>query len=427
MNEVLKRLNSLTRFRRFFFRRPRIRARLAPSALLLVFSLSFTLNARDFFSQRNLILENHWKRLGPVYLTPRLLLRNLGYSDNIYRYSEYSVGDWTLDLGLELESDLLLGRRLILSYRILPQYHLYAQNSALSNWTLGHSLSLLSYLGPFDIRVNGHADQNFGVPNPEYGLSIRYKSSGGDAQISLGNPRHVNLQFTLAQTENEFEDLRYLSQFDLSQFDYRLQSGAVALSFGIFTRTRLALEFQRQRLIYSRLPELDAEIDQLGLSLILPELSSLRGTLSLGMQRYRPQSGLYSPLDTPYGSGSVVLQPGRRWRLLLGYQIRVQNSFNQIDQMFLQNSWNLGFDLYLSRRWRLGYRLSDNNLQYRRRSEAQMVLRSDRFQLHGLQLAWRITEKLALGLAWNKAHTVQSSQEWRRDYSFIGGYLETDF
>jgi len=382
---------------------------------------------QDFFAEREVILSNHWKRLGPIYLTPRLLIRNLGYSDNIYRFSELAQGDWTLDLGLQVQTDLLIGRRLILSYQIHPEYHLYLKNKALSNWTVGHQLGLHSYLGPFNVRLNGFANQYWGAPNPEYGLSVRYKSNGTDVLLGLGNPRHFNVQITAAQMENEFEDLRYLNQYDLSRLNYRMQSVGLALSLGIFTRTQLALKYQQQWLHYKNLGDLDARIEMMGLSLQLPELSSLRGSINLGMQRFTPRDDRLSVLNTPYGSGSLTLQPGNRWRLLLGYQIRVQDSFNLIDQLFIQNSWSLGGDIYLTRKWRIGYRFNDNALQYRLRSDAQVILQSHRYQMHTAQLAFRVTEKSAIGLTWNRVHTSESTSEWRRDYSFIGGYLETDF
>jgi hypothetical protein len=395
--------------------------------LLLLLPLTSPLFGQDFFQVRDRILMDHWKRLGPIYLTPRLLIRNLGYSDNIYQYGQFTEGDWTLDLGLQLQGDLLVGRRLILSYQVMPEYHLFARNSELSNWTVAQSLGLHSYLGPFNIRVNAVANQSWGAPNPEYGLSIRYKTSGGDAQISLGNPNYFSLLFNAGQTDNEFEDLRYLGEYDLSRFNYRLRSAGLGLGFRIFTRTQLQVRYQRQWLGYKVLAELDADLDQLGMTLILPELSSLRGTLTAGMQRYTPRNGRYNRLETPYGSGSIIFQPGRRWRLLLGYQVRTQDSFNQVDLLFVQNSWNLGYDLYLTRRWRIGYRFNDNNLQYRLRSAVETIQRREHYQMHGAQLAFRIFEKTAIGLTWSRIHTVETSSPWPRNNAFIGGYLETDF
>lgn len=403
------------------------RARLFLAFFVINLTLFSGLAAQDFFQIRDRILQDHWKRLGPIYLTPRLILRNLGYSNNIYQYGNYAEADWTLDLGMQLQSDLLVGRRLILSYQVMPEYHIFARNSQLSNLTVAQKLGLHSYLGPFNIRINGQANQSWGAPNPEYGLSIRYFSSGGDAQVSLGNPNYFNILFTAGQTDNEFDDQRYLGQYDLSRFNYRLRSAGLGLSLRIFTRTQVQLRYERQWLSYRSLSDLDAELDQLGLTLMLPELSSLRGSVTLGLQRYTPQNGAYNRLETPYGAGSVVFQPGKRWRLLLGYQVRTQDSFNQVDQIFVQNSWNIGYDLYLTRRWRIGYRFMDNNLQYRLRSASETILRREHYQTHGAQLAFRIFEKTAIGLTWNRIHTVETSSQWMRNYSFIGGYLETDF
>ncbi len=394
-------------------------------AFLFLFSL--TLCAQDFFAHRDQILDNSWKKFGPIYLTPRLLIRNAGYSDNIYQYADYRQGDWTMNLGLQLQADLLVGQRLILSYQILPEYHLYAKASELSNWTVGHTLGLHTYLGHFDLRLSGHTRHSWGNPNPEYGMAVRYQSRGGQAELAIGNLSHFNLLLTADYNENEFEDLRYLDQYNLSLFDHRLQGGGLAVGLRVFTRTQLRLSFHHQDLHYRNSVDLDARIDQLGLSLSLPEIGSLRGNLSLGVQRYTPDSNAFSRLDTPYGSGNLIFQPGRRWRLLLGYQIRVQDSFNQVQQLFVQNSWNLGLDCYLAKRWRIGYRFTDNNLQYRLRSDADTVLFRDRFQLHGASLAFRLFEKTAVGLSWNRMHTVESGAQRRRDYSFIGGYLETDF
>lgn len=398
------------------------------SSLVTIFILlSLSLFSQDFFSHRDQILDNHWKKLGPLYLTPALLIRNLGYSDNIYQYSAYAAGDWTADLGLRLQSDILLGRRLILSYQLTPEYHFYAENSELSNWTAGQRLELHSYLGFLDLRVGGQLNQSWGVPNPEYGLSLRYKTRGGDLAISLGNPNYLHLQFHGSLTENEYEDRRYIGVYDLSLFDYRLQSAGLALGTRVFTRTRLSLSYTRQELRYPSLPDLDAAIDQLGLNLVLPELSSLRGSLSLGVQRYRPKNGAFSPLDTPYGSGSVIFQPGKRWRLVLGYRISVQNSFRETDRVLLQAGWNAGLDIYLARRWRVGYRLNDNRLSYRLRSEAGTTLFRDHFQTHGAVLAYRLFQKTAIGLSWSRVHSLETGSGWGRNYSFIGGYLETDF
>jgi len=122
--------------------------------LFLTLTLTLTLSVRsdDFFKVKDrVIAEAKWK-LGFLYLTPLMVLQNVGYTSSIYTYQEEEHPDWTGDIGLGLRTSAIAANRFILEAEDLPIYSFYLKNKEYRTWSNRFEASVYSYAGSFNIK-----------------------------------------------------------------------------------------------------------------------------------------------------------------------------------------------------------------------------------------------------------------------------------
>ena len=115
--------------------------------VIILFLISLNLFSEDFFRVKEKIVRESWKKISFIYLYPRLSIRNIGYSNNIYLMKEDSEPDWTADLGLQMILSSIFLNRFIFQIDEFPYYSFYAKNKMSAHLIMNLDLMYIHILG----------------------------------------------------------------------------------------------------------------------------------------------------------------------------------------------------------------------------------------------------------------------------------------
>lgn len=383
--------------------------------------------AEDFFKLREKILEGAWKKIAFFYITPTLTVENVGYTSNIYSYNALEEPDWTADLGLNLQVSSFLGNRFILVVNENPSYLFYAKNKDYGAFNNRLEAALYTYLGRFNLEYRFDTDYIMGRPTAEFGVHARIRTR--EHQFSLDYGRHDNffINLYLKQGKSEYDDERYLGQYNLKHSLNReeLRVG-INLNKIIFSRTRLFLNFEyfEQELEFKT--ERNGIGKQVSLGIEFPAISRIKGSLEFGLKAFNISHSLYKNYTIPFGSGKVTIELFRRFRFHFQYLVDNFYTFWQENQRFNQKSMGAGVEFYLGKGIKLGYTYRLGRLTYENLTDGDKT-RQDDFHMSGIYLGIRVFKKFGIGLEYRRFRANSNLLAFTRNNDFIGGYITHEF
>ncbi len=394
------------------------------STVLGLFSPFF---AKDFFKVKESIEESSWRKIGFIYIKPSLMIRDVGYSSNIYSYEKSKNPDWTADLGASFIFSSILGNRFIIRVTDTPYYSFYLHNKKQENFNNRLKADLITYFGNINIHYSYSGGRFKTRPTSEFGAKTVIRNLSHNISLDLG--RQNSLFFTIYLKNNRilFEDINYLDDYDLSgTMDRIANTIGGAVNIPIFTRTHISFHFDYFDNNFLNNSLRNGFGRKAYTQIEFPEIGIIKGRFSIGMKYFNPSEKDAEEYLKPVGSGNVSIRLFRKLNLLLGYTIDNHYSFSQSDAYFDTRSFSIGTNFYLTRFLRIGYRFSNINNKYRLISDESLV-RSDSWVSSDATVVFRIKRNLGFGIKYTNFSGRSTNLDFVRNYSFIGGYITHEF
>lgn len=391
------------------------------------FCLCGILYGDDFFKVKKSIVENAWKKVAFLYVTPAATLENLGYTSNIYFYREMEEPDWTADAGLDLLVSSFLGNRFILTVNEKPYYSFYAENveqRALSNRL---KTTVHTYLGRINLKYSYSSDYIKGRPTSEFGAFIRTLSSDHLASLDFGKYENLFLNLYFKINNIKYYEENYLGQYNLKQSMNREDLNAgIRLNKTIFSRTQLFLNYEYYEYKFAFQTLRNGSGQQVSMGIVFPEVGRISGALELGVKKFTPGNSLYRDYTKLFGSGEATIELFRRLKCEFQYLVNNFYSFWSIDQSFNERSLGVTLEYYIIRNIKIGFNHQWGMLSYEYLTDGKTI-RQDDFYTTALYFGIRVFKKMGIGLEYRKYRADADAQGFSRSSDFIGGYLTHEF
>lgn len=365
--------------------------------------------------------------MGFIYLTPLLMLDNVGYTSSIYTYQEEEYPDWTGDFGLGLRASAIAANRFILQAEDLPYYSFYLENEQFRTWSNQFKAAAYSYAGPFNFKAGFVQNDLYRRPQLEFTSPYHYRDSEWNGEIDIG--RRYNLFVTAYASFNklEYDEDPYLGAYDLSQrLNHKEDTLGLRLNKPVFTSTLVYANYERTNYKFEQSLERNTKAQQLALGVQFPEMGSLQGSFQIGVRRYEPSNPLYQATQRANGRGDVRLTLADRVRLNVFYAIDTRFSYYSSDVFFDDNSFGGGTEVYLTRFLKAGGNYRDGRLKYRSFIDLELQ-RSDRIRNQQYFLAIPFFGKTSLGFSYNIYRLTSDVLELDYTRSFWALFLQYGF
>lgn len=397
------------------------------AAAVFIMTTSLFVFPEDFFNLKKNIVNNSWRRIGFVYVQPSLLLKEVGYSSNIYYYGDNVQPDWTADIGTELRLSSILGKRFIFRITETPYYSFYLHNKSEENFNNRFRGEAFSHFGNININYSYSFGRYKSRPTSEFGARTNIKNRVNDISVEFGDQRSLFAGLYYSNGKITYEDRNYLDNYDLpGSMDKIDNVFGGFLNIPIFTKTRLLLKFEYFEYAFINESIRDGIGDRAYLEIKFPEISIIRGSFTIGLKYFKPGAQGAEEYIKPVGSGKISLRFLRKLKFNFGYAIDNQYSFWELDAYYDHISFNIGADFYATRNLRIGYNYSSEKNRYRKIS-GDAIGRNDNITTSEGTIVLRVSSNTGIGIKYTFFSSGSSIPGFNRNYSFIGGYLTHEF
>jgi len=403
----------------FFFRKRLL--------VIILFLISLNLFSEDFFKIKEGIEKGSWKKVSFLYLTPKLLLRNIGYSNNIYLLERDSKPDWTADLGLQMIISSIFLNRFIFQIDELPYYSYYAKNKDERSFNNVFGFNLYSYVGFLNLKYQFKKLYVKQRPTSEFGRRVRQNLINHTLSLDFGTHDSFFLNLYVKQNSVKYSDELYMEEYNLyNLLNHKEYSGGIGINKIIFSRTILCLNFDyfEQDFDYSK--ERNRIGKQVSIGIKFPEISSIRGSFQYGLRIYESSNPLFEDFTMSFGSGDISIGLFRRLKINFNYSIDNIFSYWQINSTYNQKSIGTGIEYYLSRKLKLGYKYRTSKLSFTD-SYVGIEIREDNFYTNSVYIGIKLFKKMGIGIEYLMYRGDSTESGFKRSYNFIGGYIIHEF
>lgn len=395
---------------------------------------------QTFSRELNTIIERARFRIGPFRIYPSIVLREVGYDDNVYRQreDEDTVSDYTAIFSPRVNTYLLVRNFLILSFYENPEYIYFSDQSSERRWnnTWAPEFKFLfmhrfvlsgSYLNS-DRRFRATSELDFRVNElrESYRGSIFYETA---RETSIGLSAAVNkISYEdVALPDQEIDLSRLLNREERvfnSEIYYQLSPDRFFFVQGGYSDYIFASQESRFKDSYSY---------HLLSGIRFPLLGSIRGTAALGLRHFSPRTWGKKGFFGLIGNTSVELRI-RRFIFRVLYNRDLRFSFWTENIFYLEDRYGGGASFYPTRFFRLDYNFSYGDGVYpepffrRLPDETYSELkRKDTYFMHTFGVAFRLIRNIGLGINFNFWQRESNFYAAQRKNMFIGGYVTYDF
>ncbi len=303
--------------------------------------------------QIRLDLEASRWHLGPFRVQPRLLIRDLGYSDNVFGTPDEPVSDWSATVAAGAHWTLPMGRKVYIVGNVLPEYTYYKKLSERRSFTGTYDASAVALFNHLSLAAMAGTTKTLGVVSSEIEAPVVFRTDqvAVDAEVDIFRRLSVFGHAVTQRPRFESEptdrgELRRVSTLDRD--DNALRAG-VRYRFASYLDMAVAAERTRSE-FRSTGAERDNESEAL---LFTVQYNRPRAYLNLtvGNREGTPLAGSTFPgYETTTGSYFAAYTLGAPIELQLNGQQRVVYSLSTDVPYFLETRNGLTAVVHLGNR-----------------------------------------------------------------------------
>jgi len=391
---------------------------------------------RTFAEEYDGLIRDARLRIGPLLFFPSILLRDLGFDDNIYYDAAGRlIRDYHATISPEVTVYLPVRRTLITWFRENPEYVFFLkqnhERSFKNSWGAGVRY-LLFHRFILDAEYGREAhrrrvSRELPIPADDIGESWRagfhYETARRTSfGISLFSQRLGYGNVTVGGTTTALG--RILSRLERgAQAEIYYQVFVDGYAFLIGRRVEYAFDDPSQ---FYR----NSEVKSLDFGLRFPLLGRVRGTLNLGYKRLDPRAEGLRPYSGFSGDTGLDFRVGRV-EFRLNYRRDLVFSAYEGTGYYIEDGVGGGISFRLTRFFLLDYNYSTGRTAYpgqggeavaESRSEGE---RTDRHRHQGFGLTIRLSDALGINVGWSAYHWLSTAPGFDRRRNFFGVNLTT--
>jgi hypothetical protein len=383
--------------------------------------------------------ETIWQ-IGPFRIFPKLVLKDVGYDNNVYyqREEDEPISDFTTTISPQIKVYLLYRNFLILSFTENPEYVYYLEQKRERRWNHNFSPEFrLLLLNRFVISGNYKYQNRRYRATSEFDVRANELREGLEGSFFYETARRTSFGISASSTRVSYEDIalpgeeiylsRLLSREEKSghlEFYYRIYSEAFFFMKGSYTTYTFEHPETRWRDSYSY---------KIYSGVRFPLLGRVRGTFSLGYKIHLPRSEEKKSFSGLIGDTSLDFRSGR-FGFRLGYSRDNYFSYWSESIFFIQNKYSTGLSFYLTRFLRLDFDYSYGKANYPEITTVvhpdgsiEEIKRRDTYKNSIAGFVVRLIENTGIGLKVNFWERDSNYYFECRDRTFVAGYLTYEF
>jgi hypothetical protein len=410
------------------------------STLLLLSHTLLGQGYQSYQAELNNIEENTKWRIGPFRIFPTLVLRNIGYDNNVYRASELGnpVGDYTFTLSLPITTHLLFRDWVILSFRTVPEYVFFLEEERERSFNISYSPSIkMRLLKRFVLSGSYFYRQARVRASSEIDYRVNETRKETSGQIFYETERGTSVGFTAMYRDLKYQDIQApeLSIFYSRRLNRTEQFGQLEFYYPVFTDSFFFANFGlgEHNFDYPESKFKDSYSYNIYTGLQFPLLGRIRGVLSIGYKILEPYRSKKKSFSGPVGNVRVDYRL-RRFTVRALYQRDCVFSFWTDNVFYIEDSYGAGLSFYMNQYIRLDYDFIYSNSYYpepetiRLPDESYQELnREDDYISHRVGIVIRVYRSTGIGLMVTFWERDSNFPFFSREQLFIGGYLTYDF
>ncbi len=410
--------------------------------ILLLITLAASVHGQTyqrFNRSLDLVIETTRYQLGPFRFYPRVQFREIGVDNNIYRQADIfdPITDFTFTFSPQLDTNILVGNSLILTFTWNPEYVYYYEQSQLRGFYNSYFANVRWQILTKFVLSGRFTDSNSQIrPWGEFTEKVNQSVRGYRASFFYEAPRNTNIGIWVIRYTYKYRDV--IDPDRISDYALRLNrdEDQVILEFNhqIFTDSSFFVQgsYTEYAFEYTGIRNQDSYAYQLSSGVEFPILGDLRGRFSLGYKYLAPV--VYGPKAFSGLIGDTALEyRRRRYNLRFTYLRDTPFSFYTNNIFYVLDRIGVGASLYATTFLRLDYDFSLGEGRYpepiliRLPDESyQEIYRKDTYRTHSAYLVFRLYESTGIGIGldyWERVSNIDP----RRSSLFLGGYITYDF
>jgi hypothetical protein len=412
-------------------------------SLLVSFSVSIPSYGQGYRTFREeaeeIARETRW-RIGPFRLFPIMVLRNIGYDDNVYyqREDDNPISDYTGTISPEIKVYLLYRNFLILSLTENPEYVHYFKQKRERRWnnTIVPEIKFL-FLNRFVISGSYSYRNRKWRASSEFDVRANELSESYKGSLFYETARRTTFGVSAFLRKVSYEDITLPGQeINLSRLLSREErSASIEFYYRIFPESPIFMNvrYTEYKFDHAQSRWRDSYSYRAFSGMRFPILGRIRGTLALGYGKLVPGGEKKKDYSGLIGNTSLDFRIGR-FSLRFLYNRDFRFSYSSRSIYFIEDRFGTGLSFYLTKFLRLDYNFSYGEANYPEVIPLQMpdgryeeIKRKDLYRIHTAGFVFRIISNTGIGLMANFWER-KSNYHWAsRNRGFIGGYVTYEF
>lgn len=356
-------------------------------------------------------------RLGPLGITPMLMLRDIGRDENVFNENENPKSDFTFTA--EPRVDLVFSPRgLKVAFTTATQYVYYRDYESERSTNTAAAVRADFYLARFQPFVLASGKNTRERLNQEVDERARHNERVLGAGVNIKIGTRLTVGASARTSELTFDDAEDFRGEDLAR-SFNSTTDAFDVSTGVqlttFTQFSVAVTHEDQR--FPLAPERDARSIRVTPTFSFSPEAVLNGSVSVGYRRFTPQSSALEPFTGVVASATIGSTLWNRHRVALVFGRDLRYSYETDTPYYLATGGTVTVTTQLVGPFDVRATATRQLLEYRANQATVGAIDpgDDTVTSYGFGAGYRIRERLRLGInaEWSRRESQISSE---RDY-----------
>jgi len=366
-------------------------------------------------------------RFGPLAVTPRIELRNLGWDSNVFADTENPKSDFTTTVAAPIDWWFRFGRVRLHGLDVFEGVY-FAEYSNQGGFNQRHELTLIVPLNRIRPYVGGSYFDTNDRPGYEITDRVRHTETGVNGGIVFGLTSRLDLDVRGRGTTYEYRDEDYAGSPYSSTLNHRITTLGAQARYKLASLTTLTLLADSVSERYTGTPERDNDGYRILPGVEFGEYALIRGKAEVGYRKLdtiaegMPDfSGLVANAELSYVLMGMT-------RVTVGVSRDVHFSYEVDEPFYVQPGFTLTVTQQLGGPWDAQARGGWYRLDYQRAATApadQAPERVDRYQTFGGGVGYRLGRNIRVGF--NVDYFRRDSQLPDQDYDGVRGGLAVTY
>lgn len=340
-------------------------------------------------------------RFGPLAVTPRVELENLGWDSNVFNDTVDPKSDFTTTVSAPIDWWLRLGRARLHGVDTFEGVY-FATYTKQGGFNQRHELTFLVPLNRVRPYVGGSYLSTNERPGYEINERIRRTEAGGLAGAVVRLAARLDLDISGRQTTYRYEEEEDASIYYSETLDRRIENYGAQLRYKATALTTLTLLGDRVRERYTEAVDRDNDGFRILPGVEFDPAALIKGKAQVGYRSLNTRtpgmpdfSGLVANLELSY----VLLGATR---FTVGASRDIHFSYSITEPFYIQPGFTLAVTQQVAGPWDVQARGGWYKLDYQRAEtgggEAATPDRVDRYETYGGGIGYRVGRDIRVGL-----------------------------